>query len=104
MTRLEYLSVPNAFDTPAPASGLSGSFNEAGELSVSWDADPNSTVFRALRRPSTSSGSSDESVTTTGTSATFSGPFTSNQDVWVESVNEQGNAFTGLVTIPFPEG
>jgi hypothetical protein len=102
MTRSQYLAVPNAFDTPAPAYGLSGSFNEAGELTVSWDADLNSTLFRALRRPSSSTGSSDEQIETTGTTATFSGPFTSNQDVWIESINEQGNGFTGLVTIEFP--
>lgn len=102
MTRTEYLAVPNAFDTPAPASGLTGSFNEAGELNVSWDSDPNSTYFRAMRRPSTSTGSSDEQIETTGTSATFSGPFTASQDVWIESVNEQGNGYTGPVTIEFP--
>lgn len=99
MTRTQYLAVPNAFDTPLPATSLGGSINEVGELHVSWGADPDTTLFRAYRKPSSYPGSSDQSFETTGTTAVFTGPFTEAQDVWVESVNEQGNAFTGLVTI-----
>ncbi len=102
MTRSEYLSVPNAFDTPLPATSLSGSINEAGELSLSWASDPDATLFRAMRRPASSTGSCDEQIETTGTSAVFTGPFTEAQDVWIESINEAGNALSEHVVIELP--
>ena len=80
-----------------------GSINDAGVLTVRWDALDDVTGIRVYRKPLWSSGSSDEEkLVTAGTEATFDGPFTEAQAVWVEAINEGGNAYSATVPAYLP--
>ena len=73
------------------------------DRSAGKDALDDVTGIRVYRKPLRSSGSSDEEkLVTAGTEATFEGPFTEAQAVWVEAVNEGGNAYSATVPAYLP--
>jgi len=90
------------FDAPTAPGNPVGNFDESGALHVSFEPAAETVGHRVYRKPTSSSGSSDEQADSNG-AATFVGPFTEDQDVWVEAHNEVGNSWSERITVTFPQ-
>lgn len=89
-------------DTPPAPVDVAGSFDGSNALNVTWSPVEDAVSYRAYRRQTGSTGSSDEVVTPDGTTARFEGPFSEGQDVWIEATNEGGNAYSAIVPVEMP--